>query len=1040
MIAEFPRPTTNVNWENRKSRQSQEADKSPSECSKSISCDVDGGRKFGQKKRSNKQQQQQQQQLQAERREEELCQKQGVKDKNSKKKKKLAGEEDTKKKQEERENSKKKQQLQQQQRANNKKKQRHQPPRVQRKKNLVLFLDYLRQFGAVESEIVAVESAGCCDVRGAGCYHANGKYAAHNGTWSHFEHKTQIYALYRHLEIGGPLEQVQQQQQLRVCPIRTRLRFEMLFAEPPPTQGHAPTAHGHDHTADDMPDAPPGGEPVIPMLQDQQNSELMAGTASNVELMEAMKKLDADLVALFATAASAEPLKIRKQQEILWPEAEPEQIAQDSEDDELVMTPELFRSCNALQLHLEALTLQPEGTQRMELVQNEVRPIFTVECQLSGDLIRKVPRQPMFHIMQFESEKFQSLTQCTRFGQTAERQVDMEDKTLQDPEQSAGHVDITVWWREPGTCLNEMLGMGRLELRELYKASLLEQCKCIAIRRRDVHLGSVYLKISLLQSLNGSPEQPQQQQPGQKNESGNKAAVNCNSKAVLTPPQPPAPPPPPPQSNNNSKAILECINFMAETNKVRLLRGYLYAGELRQLTAGSKTACQELSLEPFWQPQPLLTNITDGGSFELQEQFAIINDERFLQSVERQQLVMELRPLGGVVRLPLHQFFIAYRDSSITNHLCKGKLPVISIDGWAPIVSAENQTPLGELKVLLAIGSESQIAQLKQLRGFDPDNNQVPAPSRTTDLLDMLQNAIAAPTPSIAAPVMPPPPAPPAPSTFSFQLRIVGAAGLPLNPGYGKSKKQVKRQSAAKRFPPNEPPNTYVTFQAISCNSQTYKSHEGLVYATPIVPKSTKPQWLSKFRVDVSRDYRSNPQKLFILKLWKKAVVSPSGITEPSPHEDAIIGFAALNLNQKQAGGGFPSGWHNIVDFNGRVTGGIEAHVEPISPSVDNVIDQFEKSMELGHLQLGQAIKRKYTELEEISQRLRSRLVDVTGETLKFTEFDVDSALDSWQQEGDDDDLAEDFERSLRTPTPPGSPTPSTSSAAQNLRNSNGQE
>nr|DAA03082.1 TPA_inf: HDC11179 [Drosophila melanogaster] len=238
MIAEFPRPTTNVNWENRKSRQSQEADKSPSECSKSISCDVDGGRKFGQKKRSNKQQQQQQQQLHAERKEEELCHKQGVKDKSSKKKENLAGEEDKKKKQEEREHSKKKQQLQQKQRANNKKKKRHQPPRiiyaslVPSKAKLSL----LNQPAAVTSE----------------------KQAAITPT------------------IGGPLEQVQQQQQLRVCPIKTRLRFEMLFAEPPPTQGHAPTAHGHDHTADDMPDAPPGGEPVIPMLQDQQNSELMA--------------------------------------------------------------------------------------------------------------------------------------------------------------------------------------------------------------------------------------------------------------------------------------------------------------------------------------------------------------------------------------------------------------------------------------------------------------------------------------------------------------------------------------------------------------------------------------------------------------------------------------------------------------------------------------------------------------------------------------------------------------------------------------------
>ncbi|XP_016955590.1 uncharacterized protein LOC108028348 isoform X2 [Drosophila biarmipes] len=1042
MIAEFPRSTTNVNCDNRKSRESQEAEKSPNESRKdvkSISCDVGRGRKFGQKKRSKQQQQQngeeeeggeeeqkeeeQRQPLQQQVKEnKKLCEKQEVKDK----RKKQRGEKDKKKQR-------------QQQRANKKKKQQ-QPPPVHSKKSLVLFLDHSRECPA--SEIVAAASADRCDVRGAGCNHANSKYAANYGTSSHFEHKTEIYALYRHLEIGGPLKQVQQQQQLKVGPIHIRLRFEMLFAEPPPppSQGHAPTAHDNA-----LPDAPPSGEPVIPMLQDQQSGDLMAGTtATNVELMEAIKKLDADLVALFATAATGEPLKMKQQQQVLWTESEAEQIAQDSED-ELVITPELFRSCNALQLHLEALTLQPEGTQRMELVQNEVRPIFTVECQLSGDLIRKVPRYPMFHIMQFESEKFQSLTQCTRFGQTAQRQVDMEDKSLEDEAQSAGHVDITVWWREPGTCLNEMLGMGRLELRELYKASLLEQCKCIAIKRRDVHLGSVYVKISLLQNLNGNPEQqPQQQQqkeqPGQKNESGNKAAVKCNSKAVLTPPQPPPQPPPPPQANNNNRAILECVNFMAETNKVRLLRGYLYAGELRQLTAENKGACQELSLQPFWQPQPLLVKIGDGGAFGLQEQFAIINDERFLQSVERQQLVLEVRPLGGVVRLPLHQFFIAYRDASITNHLCKGKLPVISIDGWAPIVAPDTQSSVGELKVLLAIGSESQIAQLKQQRGFDQDNNQVPAPSSTTDLLDMLQNAIAAPTPSIPTPVMPPPPAPPAPSNFSFQLRIVGAAGLPLNPGYGKSKKQVKRQSAAKRFPPNEPPNTYVTFQAINCNSQTYKSHEGLVYATPVVARSTKPQWLSKFRVEVSRDYRSNPQKLFILKLWKKAIVSPNGSGEPSPHEDAIIGFAALNLNQKQPGGGFPSGWHNIVDFNGRVTGGIEAHVEPIPPSMDIVIDQFEKSMELGHLQLGQAIKRKYTELEEISQRLRSRLVDVTGETLKFPEFDVDSALDSWQQDGDDDDLAEDFERALRTPTPPDSPTPSTSQAAQNLKNSNGQE
>ncbi|XP_017135658.1 uncharacterized protein LOC108151520 isoform X1 [Drosophila miranda] len=957
-----------------------------------------------------------------------------------------------------------------------------------RSKSLALFLDYLRECPSIQ--IVAAGS----DVSdhaydhplGSGTAAAGGaslgqtrlpvpapllrKYAANYVNGCNFEHKTKIYALYRHLEIGAPFEQVQQQQQLRVGKIQ--LRIKMLFAEaaPPSTASSVISAVAVAAAAAEPPPAPP----PTALLQDQPG-ELIAGTPNNLELMEAMKKLDADLVALFATAA-AEPLEQLKKQQKLWPEQEL-QLQQSPADTELVITPEIFQRCNALQLHLEAVTLQPEGTQRMELLQSEVRPIFTVECQLSEDLIKSVARYPMFHVMQFESEKFQSLTQCTRFGQTQTREVQLAWNDNED----MGHVDLTIWWREPGTCLNEMLGMGRLHLRELYEASLLEQCKCVAVKRRDVHLGSIYVKISLrfdeqlearrLANKNSAnmvgqkPNQNPKQIPNQnqnQNETGsssgstNQAATapaNHSSKEALTPPQPPPPPPPPPKANGNRKALLASVNFMAETTKVRLLRGYIYAGELRQLSPTDTAVGQELSLQPFWQPQPLVAKLNDVGSFQLQEQFAIINDEKFLLSVDRQQLLMELRPLGGLVRLPLHQFYIAYRDASITNHLCKGKLPVISIDGWAPIVHPQTQAQLGELKVLLAIGSESQIAQLKQQRGFDQDNNQVPTSSRTTDLLDMLQNALTASPPpaKVTTGAGPSPPiagaAPSAASKFSFDLHIVGAAGLPLNPGYGKSgKKQAKRQAAAKqRFPPNESPNTYVTFQALKSNSPTYKSHEGLVYATPVVEKSTTPQWRTKFRVEVSLDYLNNPQKLFILKLWKKAAINASGSTEPTPLEDAIIGFAALNLSHKKPGGepAFPSGWHNIVDFNGRVTGGLEAHVEPLPPpggtSMDTVIDQFEQSMELTHLHLGQAIKRKYTELEQISQRLRTRLVDVTEEALTSPEYDLDAALDNWKMvetDGYDDELVADFERALRTPTPPNSPPPT----AQRPSNESGRE
>lgn len=179
------------------------------------------------------------------------------------------------------------------------------------------------------------------------------------------------------------------------------------------------------------------------------------------------------------------------------------------------------------------------------------------------------------------------------------------------------------------------------------------------------------------------------------------------------------------------------------------------------------------------------------------------------------------------------------------------------------------------------------------------------------------------------------------------------------------------------------------------------------------------------------------------MKVWKKTALSAGTSTEPTPLEDVIIGFAALNLNRKPNTNNFPTGWHNIVDFNGRVTGGLEIHVQPlpktsVAPSVANVdmvIDQFEQSLELHHLQIGQAIKRKFTELEVISNRCRTRMGEVTGEKLQSPQFDVDAALDNWQPPSElqqlwheDDELAADFERALRTPTPP--PAPSTS--AQN--------
>uniref|UniRef100_A0A0C9RDV4 NudA protein n=2 Tax=Endopterygota TaxID=33392 RepID=A0A0C9RDV4_9HYME len=244
--------------------------------------------------------------------------------------------------------------------------------------------------------------------------------------------------------------------------------------------------------------------------------------------MEAMRKLDATLVAYLAGETKLQSKQMEPELELDL-NSQNESNVDDNDEyvleefaDPVVETVEnitreelqLFRRIKSMKLQLEALTLEPEGTKRMELLQNDTRPIFTVECQLSHELIQNLPRYEMFHIMQFESEKFQSLTQCTRFGQEAQRDINLTplidelDNTLNGngngnaaaagDAPNFGRIHFAVWWREPGTCLNEMLGMGVFELRELYDAALLEQCKRITIQRRGVPLANIYLKINLL--------------------------------------------------------------------------------------------------------------------------------------------------------------------------------------------------------------------------------------------------------------------------------------------------------------------------------------------------------------------------------------------------------------------------------------------------------------------------------------------------------------------------------------------------------------
>jgi len=77
--------------------------------------------------------------------------------------------------------------------------------------------------------------------------------------------------------------------------------------------------------------------------------------------------------------------------------------------------------------------------------------------------------------------------------------------------------------------------------------------------------------------------------------------------------------------------------------------------------------------------------------------------------------------LVGIVKLPLHQFYMSYRDRRISNALLKSQYPVMSVDNDLPVVNPLTGVQQGRIRILLAMGSVEQVIGLQRTRlGLEP--------------------------------------------------------------------------------------------------------------------------------------------------------------------------------------------------------------------------------------------------------------------------------------------------------------------------------
>lgn len=90
--------------------------------------------------------------------------------------------------------------------------------------------------------------------------------------------------------------------------------------------------------------------------------------------------------------------------------------------------------------------------------------------------------------------------------------------------------------------------------------------------------------------------------------------------------------------------------------------------------------------------------------------------------------------LIGLVKLPLHQFYMSFRDPKITHLLLQAQYPVLGVDCYMPVIDVFSGSCNGNLRVVLAMGRWEQIVALQRTR--DEEYDSLSHPVRPVHLLD----------------------------------------------------------------------------------------------------------------------------------------------------------------------------------------------------------------------------------------------------------------------------------------------------------------
>ncbi|OAD57640.1 C2 domain-containing protein 3, partial [Eufriesea mexicana] len=155
-----------------------------------------------------------------------------------------------------------------------------------------------------------------------------------------------------------------------------------------------------------------------------------------------------------------------------------------------------------------------------------------------------------------------------------------------------------------------------------------------------------------------------------------------------------------------------------------LLHGLIHVTEGQELPElNTYLICRAFWREDKTRSQ--ICNNTENPFYQFCQLVPLIYGNDLLERIKDNYIIIEVYSrnnnidnLLGLTKLSVHQLYVAYRDPHILPYLLLTKYPVVSVDGWVPIIDPVTGRSCGQLHALVALGTAEQITLLKISRNL----------------------------------------------------------------------------------------------------------------------------------------------------------------------------------------------------------------------------------------------------------------------------------------------------------------------------------